>query len=295
MRLLTASLALLSLALVAWPSQAAAQDGCGLSDAEDRVVVTGGARVEADETAGDLIVIDGDVDVAGRVAGDVVAAAGDVRISGCVGGDVTTFAGRATLAPSARVEGDVVYSEEQPVIGPGAEVGGEIRDEDWGDIGDAPWAIIGAAALWLAVSLSLLVAGTALVAVFPKAAEAAYEAVRSQGWLTVAMGLAVLVGLPLVAGLAFVTLVGIPLGIILGLALLPLAAIGYLVACFVIGRAVTNQDVHPILAFLAGLGILRAVALIPIAGGLAWIPAVIVGLGALVVAAMPNGSKARAA
>jgi hypothetical protein len=47
-----------------------------------------------------------------------------------------------------------------------------------------------------------------------------------------------------------------------------------------------------VLAFLAGLGILRAIALIPIAGVLAWIPAVIVGLGALVVAAMENDEPA---
>jgi len=269
-------------------------------DPKDRVVISGGTKVQPDEVVGDVFVVSGDVLIIGRVEGDVVVLDGDVQVGdvatpGTVQGDLTTIAGKATLAPAARVTGDLIYSDERPSVARPASVGGEIREEDWGEIGDAPWALIGAAALWIAVSLSLLVAGTALVVVFPRAAEAAREAAQSQIWLTVAMGLAAIIGLPLMMALAFVTLVGIPLAIMVGLAFLPLASIGYLVCCFILGRVVTNEETHPILAFLAGLGILRAIALIPIAGGLAWIPAVVVGLGALIVAAMPNGETAPAA
>jgi hypothetical protein len=203
---------------------------------------------------------------------------------------VTTVAGKATLLPSARVHGDLIYSDEKPVVAPRAEVGGEIREEDWGDVGDASWALIGAAALWIAVSISLLVAGAALVALLPKAADAAHRAAKSQFALTIAMGLAWGIGFPLLAALSFVSLVGIPLGIVVALALVPMAFIGYLVCCFILGRVVTSEETHPILAFLAGLGILRVIALIPIAGSLAWIPAVVIGIGALIVAAMPNGT-----
>ncbi len=274
------------------PADASAQTGCNLSDPDPRVVITGGTTVNPLDEVGDLVVVDGDVDVRGRVAGDVVAVEGDVRIAGCVGGDVTTFAGTTTLLPTARVGGDLIYSDERPVVAPQAQFDGEVRNEDWGDIGDAPWAIIGAAALWIAVSVSLLVSGVGLVAVFPRAADAAARAARSQTALTIALGLAAVIGLPLLAALAFVTLLGIPLAIVLGLALLPLACIGYLVCSVVIGRVVTSEGTHAVLAFLAGLGILRAIALIPVAGALAWVPAVIIGLGALVVTAMDDGEPA---
>jgi hypothetical protein len=259
------------------------------SDPDDRVVIAGGTVVPPGVIVGDVVVVEGDVAIGGRATGDVVAFEGDVLVRGIVEGDLTTFAGQAVIGPRARVLGDIVYSDEQPRIAPRAVVGGEVREEDWDDIGDAPWAIIGAAALWIAVTISLLVAGVALVAVFPRALEAAERAFRSQAWLAVAMGIAALIGIPLVIGLAFVTLVGIPLAIMLGLAFLPLAAIGYLVCCFVLGRAVTSEGTNHILAFLAGLGILRAIALIPVLGALAWIPAVVIGLGALIVAAMPEG------
>ena len=102
------------------------------------------------------------------------------------------------------------------------------------------------------------------------------------------------IGLPLAAAFAFVTLLGIPLAIVIGLALIPLAWIGYLVCSVVVGQIVTREGTHAVLAFLAGLGILRAVALIPIVGALAWIPIVIFGLGALVVSAMDDGKSSAA-
>jgi hypothetical protein len=45
------------------------------------------------------------------------------------------------------------------------------------------------------------------------------------------------------------------------------------------------------LAFLAGWGILRLLALIPVAGGLVWLAATVWGLGALVIAARTAGRE----
>ena len=288
------ALALSVAALLALPAGSAAQTACGVSDPGDRFIVSGDTTVAPDDPVGDLTVLDGDVRLLGPVSGDVFVASGDIVVRGCVGGDVTAITGKMTLLRGARVGGDLIYSDQRPLIGPGAEVAGDVREENWDDFGDLPWEWISAVALWIAMSASLLVSGTTLVALLPRAAEATAEAARSQFWLAVAMGLAVLIGLPLLSALSFVTLLGIPLSIVLGFAVVPLAWLGYLVCCFVLGRLVTNDGVHPILAFLAGLGILRAIALIPIAGAIAWIPAVIIGLGALVVAAMDREEAAKA-
>jgi hypothetical protein len=51
-----------------------------------------------------------------------------------------------------------------------------------------------------------------------------------------------------------------------------------------LGRSILRGPTGWVLAFLLGWAILRAVALIPIAGGLVWFAAVVFGLGALLVA-----------
>jgi hypothetical protein len=91
-------------------------------------------------------------------------------------------------------------------------------------------------------------------------------------------------GLPALAVVLFITLVGIPLAIAVLLALLPVYAIGYATSAWLLGRAIVRPPRGRVPAFLAGWGILRAIALIPFVGGLAWFAAAVFGLGALAIA-----------
>src|SRR2546421_372105 len=81
-----------------------------------------------------------------------------------------------------------------------------------------------------------------------------------------------------------VTLVGIPLGLGVLLALLPLGALCYVVSAYVLGRRLVKPPTGRIPAFLAGWGILRGAALVPFLGALTWFAATVFGLGVLVVA-----------
>ena len=91
----------------------------------------------------------------------------------------------------------------------------------------------------------------------------------------------VFVGVPLAIVLASATLIGLPLGLALLLALLPLAAIAYVSSAWALGRALV-KDGNRVVAFLAGLAILRVLAILPLLGALVGFAAVIVGLGLLV-------------
>ena len=91
-------------------------------------------------------------------------------------------------------------------------------------------------------------------------------------------------GLPAVAVLLMITLLGLPLGIALLLALLPIYAIGYTTSAFLLGRAIVKPPTSRFLAFLAGWAILRVIALVPGLGVLAWFGATVFGLGALGIA-----------
>ena len=226
------ALALLILAVAPASATGQAADG---SFTGDRVVITGPVTIDRGETADDVVVIDGPVSVAGRVRGDLVVVNGRLRISGTVDGDVVTVADRAALAPGARVSGDFVYGDKRPLVASGATIEGDVDRVSVGEVTD-PVGFIGAAALWIAVSVSTLVLGLLLLWLAPRALDAAYGAASTSPGATIGWGLLLFFGLPILAVLALVTLVGIPLGVALLLALLPLYAIGYTTSAWLLGR-----------------------------------------------------------
>ena len=254
------------------------------SAATDHVVITGGAVVAPGQTAGDVIVIDGPVTIAGHATGDVVAVSGPIRLTGRVDGDLIAVSDRARLGPRARVGGDLRYGDEPPVLAPGARVAGQVSNEDWSDTANGlGW--VSSFAWWLAVSVSTLVVGLLLVWLAPGALRAAARAVGERLGATLGWGVLIAIGAPLLAILALVTLVGIPFGIGLLLAAIPVLLVAYTTTAWIVGRRVLrDRSQSPWAALLAGWGILRLLALIPVAGGLVGLVATVVGLGALAVA-----------
>jgi len=254
------------------------------SAATDHVVITGGAVVPAGQTAGDVVVLDGPVRIDGRATGDVVSISGPVRVTGRIDGDLVTVSDRASLGPAARVDGDLRYGDERPVLAAGSSVGGEISNEDWADAANG-WGWVSAVVWWLAVTVSTLIVGALLVWLAPGALSAAERAVREHLGATIGWGIAIAIGVPLLAILALVTLVGIPFGVALLLAAVPVLLIAYATAAWIVGRRLLrNRSTSPWAALLAGWGILRVLALIPFLGALVGIAATVVGLGALTVA-----------
>jgi cytoskeletal protein CcmA (bactofilin family) len=254
------------------------------SAATDHVVITGGVVVPPGETAGDVIVLDGTVRIAGHVTGDVVSVAGPVRVSGRVDGDLIAVSDRAFLGSTARVGGDLRYGDESPVLARGARVDGKVSNEDWDDSLNG-WGWVSVLAWWVAVSVSTLIVGVLLVWLAPGALYAAERAVQERLGATVGWGVLIAIGVPVLAIVALVTLVGIPFGIALLLAAIPVLLVAYATAAWIVGRRVLrNRSASLWAALFAGWGILRLLALIPIAGELVGLAATVVGLGALAVA-----------
>jgi cytoskeletal protein CcmA (bactofilin family) len=277
---------LLALAAVLVAGIAVVAPGVASADPRDQIVVSGSVVVGPRETVGDVVILDGPVTILGRVRGDVVAVSGRVRIlGGRVTGDVTGVSDPIVLGPRSRVGGDLNYGDEKPVFAPGASVGGKTKKLD---IGDAfPFTGFGLLLLlWLAVSVSSLILGLALLAFAPRAADAALVVARDATGAAIGWGALLVFGLPILAVIALVTLVGIPLGVGLLLALTPIYAVGYVTGAWLLGRLILKRPTTSrYVAFLAGWGILRIVALIPILGALGWLVATVFGLGTLIVAA----------
>ena len=226
------------------------------------VVISGDVTVARGETVDGVYVVSGDATIAGEVDGDVIVLSGDVLVSGRIDGDLFTAGGKARLLPSAEVTGDVGYGDEHPQVALDARVHGDVTKQDWPDLGGV-FAGVGGFVIWLAMTLSLLVFGALLLLIAPRAADALEARSRERLGPTIAIGIAIAIVLPVVAFIAAITLVGLPLAIGIGLALLPLGTVAYLVSAYALGRRMVESPRHRMLAFLAGLGALRGCRLHP--------------------------------
>jgi len=242
------------------------------------VVVSGDVTVARGEVVDGVYLASGDTRIAGEVAGDVIVLSGDVLVSGRIDGNLFIADGEARLLPSAEVTGDVGYGDEHPAVALDARVHGDVEKQDWPDAGSV-FAGIGHFLIWLAVTLSLLALGALLLLIAPRAADALHARSRERLGPTIAIGIAILIVLPVIAFLAAITLVGLPLAIGIGLSLLPLGAVAYLVSAYALGRRMVEAPRHRMLAFLAGLGALRVAAYVPVLGTVVGIAALVFGLG----------------
>ncbi|HEX6229951.1 MAG TPA: polymer-forming cytoskeletal protein [Solirubrobacterales bacterium] len=268
--------AFIALLLAAAPAGA---QPVGSESEEAVVVINGDVAVERGEVVEGVFIVNGDARIGGRVDGDVLLVAGDALVSGRIDGNLVTLAGRARLLPNAGVGGDLKYGDKEPRVAPGATVEGDIDKEDWADLGLL--GFIGAFVFWLAMTVSMAVLGILLLLISPRAADAIFVQAQSRFWTAVGIGALIFIVIPVAIFVASITLLGLPLGIALGLAALPLAAVAYVTAAWALGRTIVKPPRDRILSFLAGLAILRLAALVPVLGVLVWLAAVIVGLGLL--------------
>jgi cytoskeletal protein CcmA (bactofilin family) len=277
LRSLPVAAALLTALALAAPTVASAGTTRGEAEAAI-VVVSGDVTVERGEAVDGVFLISGDARIAGEVAGDVIVLSGDVLVSGRIDGDLFTAGGTARLLASAEVAGDVGYGDERPRVALDARVHGDVTKQGWPDVGGL-FAGIAGFLIWLAVTLSLLVLGALGLLIAPRAADALEARSRERLGPTVAIGIAVLIVLPVSAFVAAITLVGLPLAIGIGLALLPLGAVAYVTSAYALGRRMVEAPRHRLLSLLAGLGALRLVAFVPILGAMVGIAALVFGLG----------------
>lgn len=270
--------ALLALALLMAPASASAVESTDSGD--PIVVISGDVTVERGDSVEGVFIVSGDAEIRGRVDGDVVVLSGDILVAGTVDGSIFAASGLTTLLPSAEVDGDVSYADQRPEVSGDARVRGDVQKENWPDLGGS-LPLLGGLLFWLAITVSSLLLGLGLLLIAPRAADVLDERSRERIGPLIAIGVAIAIVLPIAAVLAAITLLGLPLAIGIGLAILPLCAVAYVVSAWVLGRRFVKPPRHRMLAFLAGLAMLRAAALVPLLGLLVGLAAVVFGFGLL--------------
>jgi len=197
------------------------------------VQVEPGARI-----GGNLTVTAGRVEFRGATDGSLGAAGGSVLIDGRIGGDAEVTAGSIELGPHARIDGSLRYRSNAPLQrDPAAQVSGAVEQLGAQLPPDAAprsmhWIGVVFATLWT-IGLTLLAA--IVVALLPRASAAISGALHRRPGSALLLGFAVLVCTPIVVVLSFVTVIGIPLGLLLLLVYLMLLPLAWVASAIGIG------------------------------------------------------------
>jgi cytoskeletal protein CcmA (bactofilin family) len=277
---LVAGAAILLAMLAATPAFAQAKDP-GDENA-DQIVMTGHLVVTADETVDSAVIFNGPALIEGTVRDTLVVLNGDAEVTGTVRQDVVVLNGDLVIRSGAEVGGDLV-TQSTPTVEDGATVRGEQKSvatefkiDEVGFGGRFVW--------WVAYSVSVLILGLLLLVFAPQLFPAVRDTTRARLGSSIGWGAALFFLLPIASVLLLITVVGLPLGIFLLLALAFIYTLGYTVATIAAGNLIMRSSSSRFVVFLVGWVVLRVLALIPFLGGWLWLLGCIWGLGLLAVA-----------
>jgi hypothetical protein len=270
-------------------------------------------RVERDQRAKEAVAMGGRLEVLGTVEQDAVAVGGDVLISGEVMGDVVAIGGDVQVEATAHIHGDVTSMGGDVDIEPGAKVDGGKHSVGSGnddDDDDPTVAIVGSlgddgdhdhdegakndddegfvsGAMSLAASyLTVFVIGLLLISFAPDRFAAVKQVIREQPGRSVLRGVGGVLALSVLLIALCITIIGIPVALVLGLATFALGYVALSGAASVLGGAlpVAALKQNMIAQMAVGSLLLFIISLVPVLGGICVAVLCLMGLGAIVQA-----------
>lgn len=275
-------LAVAVVALGAGPVAAQDDEDGAVREPEAQVVLSGTVTVPRGRQVGEIVVFHGRATVGGVALGDVLVLDGPIVVNGQVSGSVIAVNGDVTLGPGAQVRGDVMAGGSVNAD-PAAQVSGGVRDGVAFTLRGSLQAL-GRFVVWLAISVSTLLLGAALVLLAPRGADAVHAAASTAPWPSAGWGLGALVGLPALAVLLVASVLGLPLGLTLLLALAFLLLVGFALSAWIVGRLLWSPPRSRWLALLFGWLVASVATVVPRLGPVVWFLAAGFGLGAATVA-----------
>lgn len=261
----------------------------------DLVVFGGSVTLEPDSRVrGDVAAFGGMVRVDGRVDGDIVALGGDVLLGegAIVSGNVTT-SGNVETAPGAIVRGKTLTGVSRrfslPIFRP-LERHSLLRNYwSWNsDLGS--WYSSTLRTLFdIVVTVAL---GVLVVLLIPRPTRRVSDAIEGYPLQSIGFGLLTGLAAVLVLPILIITCIGIPVALLLGLALAVAVFFGWVAAGLILGERLLGAfraEHQPVVAVAVGLALLGLLETAPCLGFLVSLLAGAWGLGAVVLTVF--GSK----
>ncbi len=227
------------------------------------VTVAPGEQLDA------VVVVDGDALIEGTV-NSVTVVNGTATLRAAQIETLVIVDGRADLGTGTTITGDLVQFSSTVQRADGVVMGGTVRDAAATLAGLALFLGFAALLIWFGIVLTTLVAGFALAAFGARQTRAAEAIISREPVKAFFAGLGMLIGVPIVAVLLMVSIVGAPLGVSVLLFVLPtIAFVGYLVAAIWMGewllaRSGRAPSERPYLAALVGLVVGAILGFVPL-------------------------------
>lgn len=242
---------------------------------------------ESGKVGTNMLLLASNVDVKGKVAREVNGLVDALRISGQVDEGISLLKSRTLrLDAPAVIGGDLTYSSpERAVIGSGVVLKGSETHAPLGDDPAAsPLSFLTMVFLGLTSFLCALLVWLGVRFLFPAGLYSIHRQFAQRRVKIFVWGAALLLGVPLLAIILLVTVVGIPIAVALLLAYL---ALGWAAKVFVgswLGLQIAQRmkwTLPPLLAELIGVVLLQCLLFIPVVGWLFALPVWMASLGAM--------------
>ena len=246
--------------------------------AAQSLTISSGGSIARDLTGGVQ-----NLTLTGSIGRDLTIGAEQATLNGEVGRNVTSEINRLSLGSQAVIGGNLTYTSSSDAnVARQAQISGQTArlepkvEEEQKEFAGAVFAGV------LYFLTAMLLIALVLILVLPRLMHSVTEnAVKKPGW-TALVGFLSLVIVPVVIVLSFMTIIGIPLGILLSLAWVLILLLTGPVAAYYLGRVVFADKQHPVFMMLVGAILLWILYLVPVLGLLVMFLVGIFGTGMIV-------------
>lgn len=268
----------------------------------DSVILVKGGNIGRD-----VLIAAGALTLEGPVGGNIKGNAGTLNLSSSVGGNVDVEVGQLKLDPSASINGSLVYrSENKAALAEGSNIKGQTTyhpvekekqpsGESIGQaIAAAMSAIIGFIIVLIVVIalikfVAALLTGIILIVLSKKQVNEALAVLKQKPWYCLGWGALLFFFLPVAIFVAFMLIIGIPLGAIALAAYIIALYFGHILIAIFVGKwmlRLGNDQVSTgkmIGALALGLFIVYLAGLIPFVCFFTDLAVVLFGFGAIIL------------
>jgi hypothetical protein len=237
---------------------------------EDVTVSGGNARIDG-VIDGDLAVMGGMVDVNGEITGDIAVFGGNLDILGTIQGDAAVFGGNVTNQGKIRgdlavIGGTVLLDSGSVIAGDILMVGGTVDRDDHAEVigniesieievlnevlpriskvfrfpRQLPGYRLFPRLAFIGMLIVLYVFNLLIIAIFPSAIAKVSGKIKINVWAALGLGLAIQILFVPVLILLTISIVGIPLAVLLPMAILIGTLFGFSALSFVIGERISK-------------------------------------------------------
>ncbi|NGX58951.1 MAG: hypothetical protein KR126chlam3_00093 [Chlamydiae bacterium] len=247
---------------------------------------------------GNVVITGGIVDLYGNIKGDLSFSSSNARLLGDVGKNVKANVGKFRIGSKANIAGNLNYSSpEEARISPGAEINGNVlyKPSQVSKFFKGKWQkriFLGSRMVGILMNFVFsFVLGTVFLKVFPRKLKKTLDKLQNAPWKSLWTGLLVLILLPIVCLILFITILGFPIG----LALLAISVLGFYTAkIFPIIWSMNallpkiHMKQNSLVGLAIGLILFFLFVQVPFLGALLMAVFTLLGLGAVVLSRVPR-------